>query len=279
MLYAFICNGEGIGDSVLRLKDEWVDIVEVNPPTLPDMTHVQLDGRWNHVLITDNVMGRIRVSPYAYAARITHDLPNVHPTVVVSTRDRSVFAIESEVRGALGNGIDSFFVVVGDTMPEVQHAATRGEVIEHLRSLQSEMPDFELGTPTSFREATFRRRIDSGAQFFITKAVVDPATVQPSVEKLGLSPDDPPVFVAVIPPFGVQWVERMERMGATEASTALKKRLSETSEADRRRQAWTLAQESALEAKEAGCAGIVLMGLNFGTAVSELYDAWQVTGP
>ena len=47
----------------------------------------------------------------------------MRPTVVVSTRDRNILAIESEVRGALGNGVDSFLVVVGDTLPQVDHLA------------------------------------------------------------------------------------------------------------------------------------------------------------
>ncbi len=61
-------------------------------------------------------------------ARITHDTPDVHPTVVVSTRDRNILAIESQVRGALGNGVDSFLVVIGDTMPQIDHMA------HHMRS-------------------------------------------------------------------------------------------------------------------------------------------------
>ena len=89
---------------MLSRPDGFLRIVEVNPPDLPNMDHLLLEGAWNNVLVTDNVFGRIRVSPYAFAARITHDVPSVDPTVVVSTRDRNILAIESEVRGALGNG-------------------------------------------------------------------------------------------------------------------------------------------------------------------------------
>jgi len=62
------------------------------------MTHLELRGRWQQVLITDNPFKQVRVSPYAFAARIAHDVPEVHPTVVCSTRDRNILAIESEVR-------------------------------------------------------------------------------------------------------------------------------------------------------------------------------------
>ena len=84
---------------------EWTEMVEVNPPRLPNMMHVELRGRWRDVLITDNPFKQVRVSPYAFAARITHDVPDVRPTVVCSTRDRNILAIESEVRGAIANGV------------------------------------------------------------------------------------------------------------------------------------------------------------------------------
>ena len=33
------------------------------------MTHLELRGRWQQVLITDNPFKQVRVSPYAFAAR------------------------------------------------------------------------------------------------------------------------------------------------------------------------------------------------------------------
>ena len=59
---------------MLSAPSGWVEMVEVNPPLLPDMSHRQLAGRWDRVLITDNPFKKVRVSPYAYAARITHDV-------------------------------------------------------------------------------------------------------------------------------------------------------------------------------------------------------------
>ena len=67
---------------MLKSNGDWQIVAEVNPPDLPDSSHLLLDRAWANVLITDNVFGKIRVSPYAYAARITHDVPSVHPTVV-----------------------------------------------------------------------------------------------------------------------------------------------------------------------------------------------------
>lgn len=249
--------------------DDFVAIAEVNPPELPGMTHLLLEGAWDRVLVTDNVFGKIRVSPYAFAARITHDVPTVSPTVVVSTRDRNILAIESEVRGALGNGIDSFFVVVGDTLPAVDHLANHHEIVAHLRELQDRIPSpFEVGMPVRFRGWQLRRRVDLGAQFFLAGPVMDPATVAANMERLERRDTDPPVFLMVMPPFSLSWVERSEELGAVAASDGLKKRLA-SFEGDVRSFAWEQASLVVAAAREAGCAGVLLTGLRFETVVDE----------
>jgi 5,10-methylenetetrahydrofolate reductase len=260
---------------MLTSGKDWVHIAEVNPPALPDMRHLLLEGAWSHALITDNVFGKIRVSPYAFAARITHDVPAVHPTVVVSTRDRNILAIESEVRGALGNGVNSFLVVIGDTMPAVDHLADHYEIVEHLRHLQQRMPAFEVGMPTRFREWQFRRRIGAGAQFFVAGPVLDPATVAENVGRLGLRDDDPPVFLAVIPPFSPRWVDRSEQLGSVPVTEDLRRELTAVPAQQRRAFAWDAAAEAARRAREAGCAGTVLMGLKFDTVVDEAAAEWR----
>jgi len=266
---------------LLTGNSRWVRIAEVNPPDLPNMSHLRLDGAWSHVMVTDNVFGRIRVSPYAFAASLTHDVPEVHPTVVVSTRDRNILAIESEVRGALGNGVDSFLVVHGDTMPHVDHLAQSHEIVEHLRELgqREEIPTFEIGTPTRFRDWQFRQRVNHGAQFAVAGPIIDPATVEPNVDRLKLRPEDPPVYVMVSPPFSLGWVEKIESMGGVPASDELKARLVETDPAALRAQAWAIIREIEDRARDAGCAGVILTGLKYDTLVDEAASALRATGP
>jgi 5,10-methylenetetrahydrofolate reductase len=249
----------------------WLRIAEVNPPELPDMTHKALDGTWSHVIVTDNVFGRIRVSPYAYAARITHDVPSVHPTVVVSTRDRNILAIESEVRGALVNGVDSFLVVNGDTLPQVDHLAHHYEIAQHLRNLQGRagVPTFEVGMTSRFQRWQFRQRVERGAQFLVTGPVLDPATVEPNVGALARRDDDPPVYLMVTPPFTPGWVTQMESLGGVPATTALKDSLESTEPSARRDLAWALLRETEDRARDAGCAGVILVGLKHETVVEE----------
>jgi 5,10-methylenetetrahydrofolate reductase len=261
---------------MLSAPGGWEEMVEVNPPRLPGMLHTRLHGRWRRVLITDNPFKEVRVSPYAFAARITHDVPDVHPTVVCSTRDRNILAIESEVRGALGNGVESFLVVQGDMLPEVEHWSNSYEIVEHLRALQEQIGPgrFEVGMSTRSRHWMFQRRIEVGGQFFMTGPVMDPVSVRPTAERLQLA-DAPPVYLELTPPVSPQWVERIEKVGGTPVGEALRARLAAAPESERRVLGWRVAKAVAAEAREAGFAGIVIMGLRFSTAVDEAYEIWQ----
>ena len=262
---------------MLSRPRDWVEMVEVNPPRLPNMMHLELHGRWHDVLITDNPFKQVRVSPYAFAARITHDVPEVRPTVVCSTRDRNILAIESEVRGAIANGVQSFLVVQGDMLPEVEHWSNSYEIVEYLRALQPEVApiEFEVGMSTRSRRWQLRRRIDVGGQFFTTGPVMDPGSVADVAERLELRPEDPPVYLEVAPPFSARWAHRMESVGAIPISEELRQRLEKMSDADARAEGWRAAKTAATNAREAGFAGIVLMGLRFSTVVGEAYDVWH----
>lgn len=261
---------------MLTKADQFLAVAEVNPPDLPDSSHLLLDGAWDRVLITDNVFGKVRVSPYAFAARITHDVPSVSPTVVVSTRDRNILAIESEVRGALGNGIKSFLVVIGDTMPQVDHLADHYEIVRYLRELQTTLPDFEVGMPTRFQAWQKKRRIEAGAQFLVAGPVLDPDTTIEQVAKLDLKPEDPPVFLMTIPPFSSGWANQMESMGAIGIGDKLRSQLDgAASDEERRSIAWTASRRVAAEAETAGIAGVILMGLHFNTVIDEAALVWS----
>ncbi len=264
---------------MLSERGEWVEMVEVNPPRLPNMTHLELRGRWRDVLITDNPFKQVRVSPYAFAARITHDVPEVRPTVVCSTRDRNILAIESEVRGAIANGVKSFLVVQGDMLPEVEHWSNSYEIVEYLRALQRTVApvNFEVGMSSRSRRWMFRRRVEVGAQFLTTGPVMDPDTVQSVADRLELRPEDPPVYLEITPPFTERWVKRLEGVGAIPVTDALRERMRGRSEEEARAEGWRAAKEASVRARAAGFAGIVLMGLRFDTVVGEAYDVWHAS--
>ena len=263
---------------MLSTPEGWVEMVEVNPPRLPSLTHRRLEGRWRDVLITDNPFRQVRMSPYAFAARLTHDVPGVRPTVVCSTRDRNVLAIESEVRGALVNGVESFLVVQGDVLPEVEHWSDSYEIVAHLRELQEAVTPsrFEVGMSTRSRRWMLDRRIEAGGQFFTTGPLLDPDTVEACAERLGLGLQGrPPVYLELTPPFSSAWIHRLEGVGAIPVGDRLRQRLEGFSDAERRVEAWRIAREAADRARAAGFAGVVLMGLRFETVVGEAYDQWH----
>lgn len=266
--------------SMLSHHPHFTLTAEVNPPELPGTDHLGLRGTWEHVLVTDNVFGKIRVSPYAYGARLTHDLPGCHPTVVVSTRDRNILAIESEVRGAITNGVASFLVVIGDSRPHVDHLADHEQITRHLRDLQGRIPDaFEVGMPTRFRRSHLEKRRDLGAQFLVAGPLIDAATVAPSLEALGREDGDPPVHVMVMPPFSPSWVDRAEGIGAVAATDGLKAKVAALDPADRRAFAWEHALETCAALEAHGAAGAVLVGISFATLVEEaaerFLDPWK----
>jgi 5,10-methylenetetrahydrofolate reductase len=267
---------------MLSKPGPWVEMLEVNPPRLPSMVHLALHGRWPAVLITDNPLNQVRVSPYAFAARITHDVPEVRPTVVCSTRDRNILAIESEVLGAIVNGVESFLVVQGDTLTEVEHWSNSYEIVEHLRALQPILAQdglaFEVGMGARSRSWVVRRRIDIGAQFLTTGPAMDPASVPACFERLALRADDPPVYLELTPPFSPTWVARLEAVGALKVSDAFRARLAGTAKSEQRRFGWQAAKAIAEQARRIGFAGVVLMGLKLETAVGEAYDIWHDPG-
>jgi len=261
---------------MLSTADQFLHIIEVNPPAYPDMSHKQLGGKWDHVVITDNVFGTIRVSPFAFGARLAHDVPNMEATVVVSTRDRNILAIESEVRGALWNGVDSFLVVVGDSYPTVEHNSNHFEIVEHLLELQETIPAFEVGMPARFRRWHLQRRIDLGAQFFEVGPVIDPDSIEKQVRRLELGPDDPPIFLSVIPPFSDSWVDRVVDMGGIPVSDRLRDDLTDLDRDGRRVYAWKRAGECSEVAEGLGLAGVVVMGLRYETAVGDGAASWHM---
>jgi len=123
----------------------------------------------------------------------------------------------------------------------------------------------------------FRRRVEVGAQFLTTGPVMDPATVQSVADRLELRPEDPPVYLEITPPFTERWVTRLEGVGAIPVTDALRGRIRGLSEQQARAEGWRAAKDASLRAREAGFAGIVLMGLRFDTVVGEAYDVWHAS--
>ena len=104
-------------------------------------------------------------------------------------------------------------------------------------------------------------------------------TVKEHVDNLELRPDDPPVFVMVIPPFSTAWIDRMQGIGARTVTDEMRQRLdSQDGPIARRAIAWEASRQVAIAAEAAGCAGTILMGLRFDTIVDEAALNWSSVG-
>ena len=233
----------------LSLPDRFLTIAEVTPPEYADPAHLAIS--WRNVLVTDNPFRAVRVSPYAFSARIAHDSPTVRPTVVVSTRDRNRQAIESEVRGAVWNGVTSFLVVQGDEVSGYPAAAHASEVTRHLVGLVAPEP-IEVGMTAQRRDGALRR-VAAGAQFLVSGPVMDPAAAASTRERLG--DVDVPLYLALIPPFSPSWVARMAELGVEPPVLVGRSR----------DEGWEIAAATRRAAQNAGFAGVVLMGLHLRT--------------
>ena len=233
----------------LSAPDSFLTIAEVTPPEYADPAHLAIS--WRHVLVTDNPFRAVRVSPYAFSARITHDSPAVRPTVVVSTRDRNRQAIESEVRGAVWNGVTSFLVVQGDDVAGYPAAAQAADVTRHLVGLSA--PEaIEVGMTAQTRRGA-ERRLDAGAQFLVSGPVMDAAAARRACDRLG--DVHVPVYLALIPPFSPAWVSRMAQLGVEPPAAVGRSR----------DEGWAIASATRDAARALGFSGVVLMGLHLRT--------------
>ena len=89
-------------------------------------------------------------------------------------------------------------------------------------------------------------------------------------------PADPPVYLMVIPPFSLSWIDRMESVGSVPATDELRALASDGMARDR---AWDLSLETAANAQDAGFAGVILTGLKFDTVVDEAVGVWRNSRP
>jgi hypothetical protein len=75
----------------------------------------------------------------------------------------------------------------------------------------------------------------------------------------------------LVPPFGLNWVERAEGWGSVPATEQMRKTLADYS-GDVRSYAWEQAAAVVEEARAHGCAGVVLTGVKFENTVGEAAD-------
>jgi methylenetetrahydrofolate reductase (NADPH) len=205
---------------------EWVVTAELGPPANPDADEVRRTARAlapvvHAANITDNQAATVKVSPVAGAVWMLEE--GVEPILQLTTRDRNLLALQSELLGAWALGVHSLLTLSGDPLKVgaydgiakpvsdidstglvrlvAQMNAGRLAAGEELR-----MPtDFAIGSamnPLLDSIEKIEQKIEAGVHFFQTNIVFDVdrfAEWYAAVVAAGV-PARAPVLVGVTPP-------------------------------------------------------------------------------
>jgi 5,10-methylenetetrahydrofolate reductase len=210
---------------------------ELTPPLDPVAEPVRttagaLAGVVDAANVTDNAAATVKVSPLACSTWVIEQ--GLEPIMQVTTRDRNVMALQSDLLGAWALGVRNVLALSGDPLTVGRYAeiSTRvGELdslglvrlIQKLNGGQLAAGE-TLRTRTGFFVASamnplvdsaqkVEAKIEAGTQFFQTNIVYDVPRfaewLAPLVARGVL--DDIPVLVGVMPPRSTSALEHMHR--------------------------------------------------------------------
>ncbi|MEP6800697.1 MAG: bifunctional homocysteine S-methyltransferase/methylenetetrahydrofolate reductase [Acidobacteriota bacterium] len=196
----------GIETSRLKRKlaesDEFVVTAEAEPPKGVDVSaaiegaRILKAGGVDAVNVTDNPMARLRMSSISVAAILQRET-GLEAVVQITTRDRNVLGLQSDLLGAAGLGLKAILCLGGDPLKigDYPQAKQVSEVdvlglLRMARGLNSgaDLVGNAIGAPTSFAIACaanpaasdlevefskLRAKIEAGATFAQTQPVYD----------------------------------------------------------------------------------------------------------
>jgi methylenetetrahydrofolate reductase (NADH) len=208
---------------------------ELNPPLEPAAEPVRataaaLTGLVAAANVTDNAAATVKVSPLAAAVWMIEQ--GLEPIVQVTTRDRNIMALQSELLGAWALGVRNILALSGDPLKVGRYAQIATKVADldslGLVRLIRQLNDGQLAagetlaTKTGFYVASamnplvdsagkVEAKIAAGTEFFQTNIVYDvsrfAAWLAPLVDAGTL--DGIPVLVGVMPPRSTRALEHM----------------------------------------------------------------------
>jgi 5,10-methylenetetrahydrofolate reductase len=208
---------------------------ELNPPQDPvadpfRRTAAALKGLITAANVTDNAAATVKVTPLAAATWMME--AGLEPIMQVTTRDRNILALQSELLGAWALGVRNILALSGDPLKVGRYAdlATKNTDLDSLglvklirRLNEGELAAGEtLSTKTGFFVASamnplvdtatkVEAKIAAGTQFFQTNIVYDvprfASWLAPLTDAGTL--DGIPVLVGVMPPRSSRALEHM----------------------------------------------------------------------
>ncbi len=186
----------------LAAGDDFVVTAEVEPPRGAECSSAIEGARLlkasgvDAVNVTDNPMARLRMSSIAVAALIQREV-GLDAVVQITTRDRNVLGLQSDLLGAAGLGVKAILCLGGDPLkigdyPQAKQVS-EVDVLGLLRIAKglnagADLAGNAIGTPTRFAIACaanpaaadlevelskLRAKIEAGASFAQTQPVYD----------------------------------------------------------------------------------------------------------
>jgi methylenetetrahydrofolate reductase (NADPH) len=214
---------------------EFVVTAELGPPVDPDATRVRETARAfagivHAANVTDNQAATVKVSPLACAVWMLDE--GLEPILQLTTRDRNVMALQSDLLGAWALGVRSVLALSGDPLKVglYESLATRVGDVDALGLVQIVgglnegrlAAGEELRTPTGFLVGSAAnplvdsverlvQKLDGGVDFFQTNIVYDVDRfadwLEPAVAA-GVT-DRAPLLVGVTPPRSTRMLRHM----------------------------------------------------------------------
>jgi homocysteine S-methyltransferase len=188
-------------------SDEFLITAEVDPPKGVDVSAALEGARVlkscgiDAVNVTDNPMARLRMSSIAVAALIQRET-GIEAVVQITTRDRNVLGLQSDLLGAAGLGLKALLCLGGDPLkigdyPQAKQVS-EVDVLGLLRMATglnsgADLAGNAIGAPTNFAIACaanpaasdlevefskLRAKIEAGATFAQTQPVYDIAALE-----------------------------------------------------------------------------------------------------
>ncbi len=218
------------GDPPFRraLRERFVVSVEVDPPRgigtrkILDAVRLMEERGVDAVNIADSPLARIRMSGLSLAALIRARAPRLDIILHVTTRDRNLMGLQSDLLGAHALGIHNILCLKGDppSLGDYPNATAVFDtdavgLMSIIRKMNAgtDLAGSSIGASTRFTfgcgvnptaedlDAEFeyvRRKLDAGPQFVMTQPVFETSAWMRFVERLhGLS--DVPVMLGILP--------------------------------------------------------------------------------
>jgi methylenetetrahydrofolate reductase (NADPH) len=216
---------------------EFVVTAELGPPTNPDPEPVRRTARAfvgsvHAANVTDNQAATVKLSPLACAVWMME--VGLAPILQLTTRDRNVMALQSDLLGAWALGVRSVMALSGDPLNVGPYEGKTKAVSDFdsvgLIRLVAEMnaghlaAGEQLSSPTGFCIVSaanplvdsiekLEQKLDAGVQCFQTNIVYDVGRFAEWFEPVVAAgiPERAPFLVGVTPPRSTRMLEHMHK--------------------------------------------------------------------